>query len=86
MRLLTKSLALELGALGYNIRVNSVHPGFVGTDILRDGISVAVEKGVMAGENEAIEMLTMQTPSGRIGVRVISPMVFVFWPQMSRNG
>ncbi|MGB0343351.1 MAG: glucose 1-dehydrogenase [Parvibaculales bacterium] len=68
VRLLTKSLALELGGLGYNIRVNSVHPGFVGTDILRDGIRVAVEKGAMAGENEAIEMLTMQTPSGRIGV------------------
>ena len=68
VRLLTKSLALEMGQLGYNIRVNSVHPGFVGTDILRDGIRVAVEKGTMPGENEAIEMLAMQIPSGRIGV------------------
>ncbi len=68
VRLLTKSLAVEMGALGYNIRVNSIHPGFVGTDILRDGIKQAVARGVMPGENEAMKMLTLQTPSGRLGV------------------
>ncbi len=68
VRLLTKSLAVELAQLGYGIRVNSVHPGFVGTDMVRDGLRQAVEKGLMPGENEAVEMLTMQTPIGRLGV------------------
>ena len=68
MRLLTKALAVELAQLGYGIRVNSVHPGFVGTDMVRDGLRNAVEKGLMPGENEAVEMLTMQTPIGRLGV------------------
>ena len=68
VRLLTKALAVELAQLGYAIRVNSVHPGFVGTDMVRDGLRQAVENGLMPGENEAIEILTMQTPIGRLGV------------------
>ena len=68
VRLLTKAMAVEMGALGYKIRVNSIHPGFVGTDILREGIKLAVEKGAMDGENEAIEALTLGTPAGRLGV------------------
>ena len=68
VRLLTKALAVELAQLGYGIRVNSVHPGFVGTDMVRDGLRDAVKAGLMPGENEAIEMLTMQTPIGRLGV------------------
>jgi NAD(P)-dependent dehydrogenase (short-subunit alcohol dehydrogenase family) len=66
--LLTKAMAVEMGGLGYKIRVNSIHPGFVGTDILRDGIRSAVEMGAMDGENEAIEALTLGTPAGRLGV------------------
>ena len=65
---MTKALAVELAQLGYGIRVNSVHPGFVGTDMVRDGLRQAVENGLMPGENEAIEILTMQTPIGRLGV------------------
>lgn len=68
VRLLTKAMAVEMGALGYKIRVNSMHPGFVGTDIVRDGIKKAVEQGAYPGENEAMEMLTMATPAGRLGV------------------
>jgi NAD(P)-dependent dehydrogenase (short-subunit alcohol dehydrogenase family) len=68
VRLLTKAMAVEMGSLGYKIRVNSIHPGFVGTDILRDGIKRAVEMGAMDGENEAIEALTLGTPAGRLGV------------------
>ncbi len=68
VRLLTKSMAVEMGALGYKIRVNSIHPGFVTTDILRDGIKKMVAAGAMPGENEAIETLTLGTPAGRLGV------------------
>ena len=68
VRLLTKSMAVEMGALGYKIRVNSIHPGFVTTDILRDGNKKMVAAGAMPGENEAIETLTLGTPAGRLGV------------------
>ena len=68
VRLFTKALAVELAQLEYGIRANSVHPGFVPTDMVRDGLRNAVESGLMPGENEAIEMLTLQTPMGRLGV------------------
>ncbi len=67
VRLLTKGLAVELAQLQYGIRVNSIHPGFVVTDMVRQGLKQAVDGGLMPGENEAIEMLTMQTPLGRLG-------------------
>ena len=51
----------------YGIRVNSVHPGFVVTELVREGLKRAVDSGFMPGENEAIDMLTMQTPLGRLG-------------------
>lgn len=68
VRLLTKGMAVEMGTLGYKIRVNSIHPGFVLTQLVRDGIKDAVEAGMMPGENEAVEGLTEATPLGRLGV------------------
>ncbi|MBT7642115.1 MAG: glucose 1-dehydrogenase [Rhodobiaceae bacterium] len=68
VRLLTKGMAAEMGTLGYKIRVNSIHPGFVITELLRGGLKQAVEAGMMPGENEAIESLTEATPAGRLGV------------------
>ena len=37
MRLFTKSAALHCAAEGYNIRVNSVHPGFIMTAMVEKG-------------------------------------------------
>jgi NAD(P)-dependent dehydrogenase (short-subunit alcohol dehydrogenase family) len=67
VRLLTKAMAVEMATLEYGIRVNSVHPGFVVTELVREGLKRAVDSGFMPGENEAIDMLTMQTPLGRLG-------------------
>lgn len=39
VRLLTKSVALHCGHNGYGIRVNSVHPGYVLTKLVTDGIA-----------------------------------------------
>lgn len=51
---LTKGLSLELASR--NIRVNSVRPGFINTDIHRDG-----------GEPDRVERLSSQIPLGRGG-------------------
>ena len=42
---LTKSLAKELGM--YNIRVNAVSPGVVGTDMVRDNVSDEMKRGLL---------------------------------------
>ena len=41
VRLLTKSAALHCGKMAYNIRVNSVHPGFVRTPLVEDAFKLA---------------------------------------------
>lgn len=38
VRLLTKAAAMECAALGYRIRVNSVHPGFIDTPMVQGAI------------------------------------------------
>ena len=43
--LLTKSAAKEFGALGYPIRVNSVHPGAIETSMLESIVAQQVESG-----------------------------------------
>ena len=42
---LTKSLAKELGM--YNIRVNAISPGVVGTDMVRDNVSEEMKAGLI---------------------------------------
>ena len=38
VRLLTKAAAMECASLGYNIRVNSVHPGFIDTPMVQGAV------------------------------------------------
>ncbi len=67
VRLLTKAAALDLARGGTNIRVNTVHPGAVNTDLARSFQSRMVENGVLAEEEAASEMVVASTPLARWG-------------------
>jgi 3(or 17)beta-hydroxysteroid dehydrogenase len=66
VRLLTKSVAVYCGTNNYNIRCNSIHPGFIWTPMVR-GIVEFVEE--LEGSEDALrEMLVEKHPIGRLGV------------------
>ena len=67
VRLLTKVVALECAQSGYPIRVNSVHPGYIKTPMVLDGVvSIAALEGEQSPE-EVLEMITARHPIGRMG-------------------
>ena len=61
MTLLTKATALEFALLKTNIRVNSVHPGYMDTPMLQGVIAAYREP------EEARARLTASEPLGRLG-------------------
>jgi 3(or 17)beta-hydroxysteroid dehydrogenase len=65
VRLYSKSSALELA--GYRIRVNSVHPGFIDSDMAVGAARFFVERGVAPNEDAARTMLVQRHPIGRLG-------------------
>lgn len=67
VRLLTKSVAVHCGNSGYNIRVNSVHPGYIWTPMVRAIVDVSDE---VSSEEELRQMLIMKHPIGRLGEAV----------------
>lgn len=68
VRLLTKCAAIECAQAGYGIRVNSVHPGFIDTPLVRNAVDEGVARGIMEGSaNEVFALLTMAHPIGRLG-------------------
>ena len=66
VRLLSKSVAVYCGNMGYNIRVNSVHPGFIWTPLVRDLVNHMDEDNMT--EEGLRAMLTERHPIGRLGV------------------
>lgn len=67
VRLLTKCVALECAAAGYRIRVNSLHPGYIDTPLVRNAAK-NMGGGDQAGANAVIDMLVMAHPIGRLGI------------------
>jgi 3(or 17)beta-hydroxysteroid dehydrogenase len=66
--LFTKSTALSFGRKGWKIRVNSIHPGVIETDM---GAQTFVSRARQAGSNDvegARSVALKQHPIGRLGV------------------
>jgi NAD(P)-dependent dehydrogenase (short-subunit alcohol dehydrogenase family) len=67
VRLLTKSVAVHCGTMGYNIRVNSVHPGYIWTPMVRGIVDVMPAEANMT--EEGLQALLIEKhPIGRLGV------------------
>ena len=66
--LFTKSTAIEFGRKGYRIRVNSIHPGVIQTEM---GEQTFVARARRTGSNDlapARDLVTSTIPWGRLGV------------------
>jgi len=68
VRLLSKAAAVECGRLGYGIRVNSIHPGLVDTDMGNKLVDDFVQLGVFADRDAALRQMLETYPLGRTGV------------------
>lgn len=66
VRLFCKAIAIEFAQKRMAIRVNSVHPGFVRTRLLEEGMAGWVEKGMGTSVEALMEGLGASTPMGRI--------------------
>jgi len=63
---LTKCMGAEFAALGYNIRVNSVHPGGVDTAMLESINDRYVEMGMAPSREAAVAGIQTTHPIGRM--------------------
>lgn len=68
VRLFSKSAAVECGRLGYGIRVNSIYPGLVETDMGNKLVEDFVKLGVFSDRADALQQMLAGYPIGRTGV------------------
>ena len=68
VKIFTKCAAIEFAALGYNIRVNSSHPGGVDTPMLKSIIDTYIDKGVVPSHQIAEAGIIADHPIGRLGL------------------
>ena len=67
VKMLSKCLGAEFSALGYNIRVNSVHPGGVDTGMLDLIMDRYVELGAVPSREVALQGIVANHPIRRMG-------------------
>jgi 3alpha(or 20beta)-hydroxysteroid dehydrogenase len=67
VRILSKHLAVECGKMGYGIRVNSVHPGLIETEMGAKVFDDFVNMGLVETTDDAIAAVKQLTPLGHIG-------------------
>ena len=67
VKMLSKCLGAEFAALGYNIRVNSVHPGGIDTPMLGSIMDRYVELGAVPSRAVAQAAMEARHPIGRMG-------------------
>jgi len=67
VKLLSKCMGAEFAALGYNIRVNSVHPGGIETNMLQSIFERYVELGAGESVDAIVAGMNVRHPIGRIG-------------------
>jgi len=67
VRLFSKSAAVEFGELGYNIRVNSVHPGNTDTAMFRQDCQEMLEEGMVESLEDARQVFMNMQALQEIG-------------------
>ncbi len=67
VKLLTKAAAVEFGHLGYGIRVNSIHPGLIPTDMGNAVLKGFVAAGLGKDEATVQQAFERSTPLGMKG-------------------
>lgn len=67
IRMLSKCLGAEFAALGYNIRVNSVHPGGIETPMLSSIMDRYIELGASPSREASQAGVIAGHPIGRLG-------------------
>ncbi len=63
----TRVAAMESGKLGYGVRVNSIYPGLVPTEMGAGLATDVAAIGLFGSPDEAVAAVIDQTPSGRLG-------------------
>ena len=67
VKLLTKSAAVEFGSLKYGIRVNSIHPGLIPTDMGTSVIQGFIKAGLGGTPEQVMAAFERGTPLGMVG-------------------
>jgi NAD(P)-dependent dehydrogenase (short-subunit alcohol dehydrogenase family) len=65
LAMLTRATAIEVAALGYPIRVNSVHPGAVSSSMMSAITARFVELGAAVSDDEMVRSIAKAHPMGR---------------------
>jgi 3alpha(or 20beta)-hydroxysteroid dehydrogenase len=68
VRSLTKAAAVEFGRLGYGIRVNSIHPGLVETEMGEKLLNDFVSLGIFKDRDDAYTQMKAAHPLGITGL------------------